>query len=94
MILHERRGRRAHRRARGSLRMDEAIMRYIRREKGLIIGQRTAEDLKIDLGTAMEIPMDKLENVTLRGRDAKTGTPRHCEHQPARRAARDTARAG
>ena len=33
----------------GSLGMDEAIMRYIRREKGLIIGQRTAEDLKIDL---------------------------------------------
>ena len=59
----------------GSLSMDEAIMRYIRREKGLIIGQRTAEDLKIDLGTAMEIPMDKLENVTLRGRDAKTGRP-------------------
>lgn len=59
----------------GSLSMDEAIMRYVRREKGLIIGQRTAEDLKIDLATAMEIPMDQLENVTLRGRDARTGKP-------------------
>ena len=59
----------------GSLAMDEAIMRYVRREKGLIIGQRTAEDLKMDLGTALEIPMDKLENVTLRGRDARTGRP-------------------
>ena len=59
----------------GSLSMDEAIMRYVRREKGLIIGQRTAEDLKVDLGTALEIPMDKLENVTLRGRDARTGRP-------------------
>ena len=63
----------------GSLALDEAIMRYIRREKGLIIGQRTAEDLKIDLGTAMEIPMDQLENVTLRGRDAKTGRPATAE---------------
>jgi len=59
----------------GSLSMDEAIMRYVRREKGLIIGQRTAEDLKIDLGTALEIPMNEIENVSLRGRDAKTGKP-------------------
>lgn len=63
----------------GSLAMDEAIMRYIRREKGLIIGQRTAEDLKIDLGTALEIPMNEIENVTLRGRDAKTGRPATAE---------------
>ena len=63
----------------GSLAMDEAIMRYIRREKGLIIGQRTAEDLKIDLGTALEIPMNDVENVTLRGRDAKTGRPATAE---------------
>ena len=63
----------------GSLSMDEAIMRYIRREKGLIIGQRTAEDLKIDLGTALEIPMNEVENVTLRGRDAKTGRPATAE---------------
>ncbi|MBQ8506633.1 MAG: rod shape-determining protein [Clostridia bacterium] len=59
----------------GSLSLDEAIVRYVRREKGLIIGQRTAEDLKIDLATAMEIPMSEIENVTLRGRDARTGKP-------------------
>ena len=63
----------------GSLSMDEAIMRYIRREKGLIIGQRTAEDLKIDLATALEIPMTEVENVTLRGRDARTGKPATAE---------------
>lgn len=63
----------------GSLSMDEAIIRYVRREKGLIIGQRTAEDLKIDLGTALEIPMDTLENVSLRGRDARTGRPATAE---------------
>ena len=63
----------------GSLALDEAIMRYVRREKGLIIGQRTAEDLKVDLGTALEIPMNELEIVTLRGRDARTGRPATAE---------------
>ena len=63
----------------GSLALDEDIMRYIRREKGLIIGQRTAEDLKIDLATALEIPMTEVENVTLRGRDARTGKPATAE---------------
>lgn len=63
----------------GSLALDEAVMRYIRREKGLIIGQRTAEDLKIDLATALEIPMTEVENVTLRGRDARTGKPATAE---------------
>ena len=63
----------------GSLALDEAIMRYIRREKGLIIGQRTAEDLKIDLATALEIPMTEVEDVTLRGRDARTGKPATAE---------------
>lgn len=36
----------------GSLSMDEAIVRYMRREKGLIIGPRTAEDIKCDIGSA------------------------------------------
>ena len=63
----------------GSLALDEAIIRYVRREKGLIIGQRTAEDLKIDLGTALEIDISTLENVTLRGRDARSGRPATAE---------------
>ena len=59
----------------GSLGMDEAIMRYIRREKGLIIGQRTAEDLKVDLGSAVRSPSLIRQKVTLRGRDAASGKP-------------------
>lgn len=59
----------------GSLAIDEAIMRYIRREKGLIIGQRTAEDLKIDLGTARDSAFIDNEEASLRGRDARTGKP-------------------
>lgn len=59
----------------GSLSIDEAIMRYIRREKGLIIGQRTAEDLKIDLGSCRDLPNISNDTATLRGRDARTGKP-------------------
>ena len=59
----------------GSLALDEAIMRYIRREKNLIIGQRTAEDLKIDLGCAVKSLELNGEAASLRGRDATTGKP-------------------
>lgn len=59
----------------GSLAIDESIMRYIRREKGLIIGQRTAEDLKVDLGCAVATGRAMDETATLRGRDARTGKP-------------------
>ena len=38
----------------GGMALDEAIIRYIRNEKGLVIGQRTAEDLKIDIGSARQ----------------------------------------
>ena len=59
----------------GSSALDAAIIRYIRREKKLVIGQRTAEDLKIDLGTAIKNPSLSREKVSLRGRDAITGKP-------------------
>ena len=59
----------------GSLALDEAIMRAIRRDKQLIIGQRTAEDLKIDLGVAVAKPGLEGEKATLRGRDALSGKP-------------------
>ena len=59
----------------GGLALDEAIMRYVRREKGLIIGQRTAEDLKLDLGTARDAAFVDNEDASLRGRDARTGKP-------------------
>ena len=59
----------------GSQAMDDAIIRHIRREKKLIIGQRTAEDLKIDLGTAVKNPNLSRNKVTLRGRDALSGKP-------------------
>ena len=59
----------------GANAFDNAIVRHIRREKGLIIGQRTAEDLKIDVGSAVESKMTDNIEVLLRGRDARTGKP-------------------
>lgn len=61
----------------GSDSLDEAIVQYMRKEKNLVIGLRTAEDLKCDLadcGMNLENPSD-LEEVMLRGRDAVTGRP-------------------
>ena len=55
--------------------LDEAIMHAIRRDKGLVIGRRTAEDLKIDLGTTDAGSVQEAEPVLLRGRDAATGKP-------------------
>lgn len=60
---------------RGSNAIDESIVRYIRRENGLIIGQRTAEDLKIDLGSASNTAYLYSEEASLRGRDARSGRP-------------------
>ena len=54
--------------------MDEAIARHVRRKHGVVIGQVTAEDVKIQIGCVYPRP----ENVSMivKGRDAKTGMPR------------------
>lgn len=53
---------------------DEAIIRNIRRKYGVIIGQVTAEDIKIQIGCVY--PRQEDVSITVRGRDAKNGTPR------------------
>ena len=53
---------------------DEAIGRYVRRKHGVIIGQVTAEDIKIQIGCVYPRPQDISMNI--KGRDAKTGMPR------------------
>lgn len=57
----------------GSMAFDEAIVRYIRRVKGLVISLGTAEDLKKDIGSAVR-PSETNE-VLLRGRHVVTGKP-------------------
>jgi rod shape-determining protein MreB len=54
--------------------MDEAIMQHIKRTYNLMIGERTAEDIKIQIGTAY--PLAKTETYDVRGRDLVTGLPK------------------
>lgn len=54
--------------------MDAAIAAYVKKEKNLLIGDRTAEDIKIDLGGAMA-PAET-QKAMMRGRDVVTGLPR------------------
>ena len=53
---------------------DEAIARHVRRRHGVIIGQVTAENIKIQIGCVFPRPEDVA--MTVKGRDAKTGMPR------------------
>ena len=53
---------------------DDASVRYVRMELGLIIGERTAEDVKISLGNVFE--PDRNKRMEIRGRDCVTGLPK------------------
>lgn len=55
---------------------DEAIIRYIRREYNLMIGERTAEDIKIKIGTAYPRGRREDESLDIRGRDLVSGLPK------------------
>lgn len=57
--------------------MDEAIMNYIKRTYNLMIGERTAEDIKANIGSAIEAPEKKTYQV--RGRDLVSGLPKLIE---------------
>ncbi|MFC0332142.1 rod shape-determining protein [Paenibacillus sepulcri] len=54
--------------------MDEAVIQYIKRMYNLMIGERTAEQLKMEIGSAL--PMDKPETIEIRGRDLVSGLPK------------------
>jgi len=58
----------------GGFDMDEAIQRYIRARHGVSIGDRTAERLKIELGSAY--PAAEARAAEIQGREMKSGTPR------------------
>ena len=63
--------------------MSESVIAYIRKKKGILIGTKTAEDLKVSVGSAM---LDKYDNgeeiirtVNARGRDLVSGLPKTFE---------------
>lgn len=53
---------------------DEAIVKYVKKKYGLMIGEQTAEEIKIAIGTAFEKPEPKVMEV--KGRDLVTGLPK------------------
>lgn len=53
---------------------DDAIVRYVRRNYNLLIGERTAEELKISIGAAF--PVEETKEMDIRGRDMLTGLPK------------------
>ena len=58
----------------GGNRFDDAIASYIRKKYNLMVGERTAEEVKIAIGTAL--PLERELHMEVRGRDLIAGLPR------------------
>ncbi|MCX7913451.1 MAG: rod shape-determining protein [Thermodesulfovibrionales bacterium] len=58
----------------GGDKMDEAIMAYIKRKYNLMIGERSAENIKIQIGSAY--PLSQPESMEVKGRDLISGIPK------------------
>ncbi|HEY5038894.1 MAG TPA: rod shape-determining protein, partial [bacterium] len=57
--------------------MDEAIINYIKRTYNILVGERTAEDVKIQIGSAF--PLEQELRMQIKGRDLVTGLPKTIE---------------
>jgi rod shape-determining protein MreB len=58
----------------GGVRIDEAIINYIRRKYNLLIGNPTAEEVKISIGSAL--PLEEELSMEVQGRDQVAGLPK------------------
>lgn len=58
----------------GGIYLDEAIVSYVRKKYGLIIGQLTAEHIKLTIGAA--VPQDEEQSIEIQGQDQVSGLPR------------------
>jgi rod shape-determining protein MreB len=58
----------------GGNRFDEAIVNYIRKKYNLLVGEQTAEEIKIGIGSAL--PLEEERTMEVRGRDQVTGLPK------------------
>ncbi|MEA3357499.1 MAG: rod shape-determining protein [Patescibacteria group bacterium] len=54
--------------------LNDAVIAYVRKKHGLLVGEQTAEDIKIKIGSAL--PVDKPKKLEVRGRDSSSGLPR------------------
>ena len=59
----------------GGDKMDEAIMTHVKRKYNLLIGETSAEDIKIKIGSAY--PLDPEETLEIKGRDLLDGIPKN-----------------
>ncbi len=58
----------------GGFKMDDAISAYIRKKFGVVVGQPTAEQLKVRIGAA--VPQDQQQSMEVQGQDQVSGLPR------------------
>ncbi len=58
----------------GGDKMDEAIIQYIKRKYNLLVGERTAELIKLTIGSAY--PSNEIQEMQIRGRDLVAGVPK------------------
>lgn len=59
--------------------IDDSIIYYVRKNYNLLVGERTAEQLKIDVASASVESAKQLDSQTIRGRDLVTGLPKTIE---------------
>jgi rod shape-determining protein MreB len=59
----------------GGDKMDEAIMAHVKRKYNMLIGESSAEDIKMKLGSAY--PLEKEEELVIKGRDLVSGIPQN-----------------
>ncbi|MEE8556272.1 MAG: rod shape-determining protein [Myxococcota bacterium] len=61
----------------GGDKMDEAILNFVKRKYNLLIGERTAELIKVGIGSAF--PVDEVKRMVVKGRDLVAGVPKTLE---------------
>lgn len=63
----------------GGDKMDDSIIRYVKQNYNLMIGERSAEEIKVKIGTAYPTDESKDHKLEIRGRDLMTGLPKNIE---------------
>ena len=59
--------------------LDQAIISYIKKEFNLMVGERTAEQVKIEIGSAYKLDDEEEQIMEIKGRDMITGLPKIVE---------------
>ena len=70
----------------GGDKLDEAIVQYMKRKYNLLIGERTAEQIKIEIGSAY--PDGEERTMEVKGRDLVSGIPKTLSHRQSTRSAK------